>query len=61
MAIDIWVNIGPGHGLMPDGTKILPELISISEVTWYSPESTFISLKIKNKLLKLLPHIPWAN
>ena len=23
--IDIWVNIGSGNGLLPDGTKPLPE------------------------------------
>ena len=25
MATEIWVNIGPGNGLLPDGTKPLPE------------------------------------
>ena len=24
-ATEIWVNIGPGNGLMPDSTKPLPE------------------------------------
>ena len=27
MATEIWVNIGSGNGLLPDGTKPLPELI----------------------------------
>ena len=25
MATEIWVNIGSGNGLVPDGTKSLPE------------------------------------
>ena len=25
MATKIWVNITSGHGLLPDGTKLLPE------------------------------------
>ena len=25
MAAEIWVNIGSGNGLLPDGTKPLPE------------------------------------
>ena len=25
MATEIWVNIGSGNGLVPDGTKPLPE------------------------------------
>ena len=25
MATEIWVNIGSGNGLLPDGTKPLPE------------------------------------
>ena len=27
MATEIWVNIGSGNGLLPDGTKPLPEPI----------------------------------
>ena len=41
MAIGIWVNIGSGHGLIPDGTQILPELILISEVMWHPPASVY--------------------
>ena len=29
MATEIWVNIGSGNGLLPDGTKLLPELMLI--------------------------------
>ena len=25
MATEIWINIGSGNGLLPDGTKPLPE------------------------------------
>ena len=28
MATEIWVNIGSGNGLLPDGTKPLPEPIT---------------------------------
>ena len=27
MALQIWVNIGSGNSLLPDGAKILPELM----------------------------------
>ena len=26
----IWINISPGNGLLPDGTKSLPDLTSLS-------------------------------
>ena len=29
MATEIWVNIGSDNGLLPDGTKPLPEPIKI--------------------------------
>ena len=43
MATQIWVNIGSGNGLVPDGTKPLsePMLTTINEVLWHSPESNF--------------------
>ena len=31
MATEIWVNIGSGNGLFPDGTKPLPESILTNE------------------------------
>ena len=45
MATDIWVNIGSGNRLLPDGTKPLPEpmYIIISKVLWYSSEGNFIT------------------
>ena len=30
MVTDIWVNLGSGNGLMPDGTKPLPEAMLIN-------------------------------
>ena len=39
MVTEIWVNIGSGSGLLPDGTKPYPELIS--KVWWHSPEGNF--------------------
>ena len=56
MATEIWVNIGSGNGLLPDGTKPLPEPMLInSEVNWHiraisqemhQPSITKIRLKI---------------
>ena len=65
-------NIGSGNGLLPDGTKPLPEpmLTFISEVLWHSPESNFTvsiqaiilyMMSLKIILFKLLPHLPGAN
>ena len=39
-----FVKIGSGNGLLPDGTKPLPEpilTIIFSEVLWHSPEGNF--------------------
>ena len=38
MVTEIWVNIGSGNGLSPDGNKPLPEpmLTDHHEVQWYS-------------------------
>ena len=44
MATYIWVNIGSGNGLMPDGNNPLRDSIwwlLISEVLWHSLESNF--------------------
>ena len=43
MATEIWVNIGSGNDLLPDGTKPLPELMLtiISKVQWHLSEGTF--------------------
>ena len=44
MVTEIWINIGSGNGLLPDGTKPLPEPIGwffIYDFLWHSPESNF--------------------
>ena len=63
----IWVNIGSGNGLVPDGTKLLPEPM-LSGVTWHWPESFysehpgfFCIIGLKIILTKLLLRLPLAN
>ena len=34
MATEIWVNIGSGNGLLPDGTKPLPEPMLTGGQKW---------------------------
>ena len=73
MVTEIWVNIGSGNGLLPDGTKPLPEPI-LTDHQW-SPV-TFIlgqyhkrclnhqSLKSENCMSKILFKFPsgqWVN
>ena len=41
MATKIWVNIGSGNGLLPDGTKPLPEAM----LTWSSLKSSDIHIR----------------
>ena len=71
MATKIWVNIGSGNDLLPDGTKSLPEPMLTdhqwSRVTFIlgqfremlQPSVTKILLKIT--YLKLHSHFPGAN
>ena len=71
MATEIWVNIGSGNGLLPNGTKPLPEPMltdhQLSPVTLISgqfyempqPAITKICLKITN--LKFHSNFPGAN
>ena len=72
MATYIWVNSGSGNGLLPDGTKPLPEpmLISlIGEIMWHSPESNFTASaqatilyhEFKNDVFKITANFPGAN
>ena len=68
MASEILVNTGSGNGLLPDGTKPLPEPI-LTYYQWHSPEGNFMGnsqgfffdmcLKINNLILQL--HLPGAN
>ena len=42
MVTKIIVNIGSGYGLLPDGTKPLPDpMLTSGKVLWYSHESNF--------------------
>ena len=43
MATEIWVNIGSGNGLLPDGTKPLPEPKLTDH--WWSPLSSDIHIR----------------
>ena len=46
MVTDIWVNIGSGIGLLPDGTKPLPE----SMLTYpYGPMASTEGIIIRSK------------
>ena len=72
MATEIWVNIGSGHGLLPDGTKPLPEPM-LTDHQWSpsdihiraisqemdQPSSTKICLKITH--LTFHSNFPGAN
>ena len=52
MVTKIWVNIGSGNDLLPDGTKPLSELIDFS-----SMEICGINLRtVSHELLKILMH-----
>ena len=72
MATEIWVNIGSGNGLLPNGTKPLPEpMVDLSSVEFCGIHLTTIlllALKVsihemssKITFLKLQPHLPGAN
>ena len=52
MATEIWVNIGSGNGLLPDGTKPLPEPV-LTDHQW-SPV-TFILGQFYNRSQILQP------
>ena len=37
------VNIGPGNGLLPYGTKPLPEpILTNNEILWHSPKGNLL-------------------
>ena len=66
MATEIWVNIGSGNGLLPDGTKPLPErmlihhqLGSLAFIWVLQPSITKISWKITFQ--KIILNLPGAN
>ena len=64
--LPIWVNIGSGNGLLPNGTKPLPGPMLISHhrksVEFAQEhELIFCIMRLKIIFLKLLPHLPGAN
>ena len=71
MATEIWVNIGSGNGLLPDGTKPLPEPMLIdhqcSPVTFIlgqfheMPQSSITEVSLKITYLKFHSNLPGAN
>ena len=68
MATYIWVNIGSGKGLLPDGTKPLPEAMltyhqwSFRAFIWQQfTGSTIHEMSSKMIIFKLQPHLPGAN
>ena len=64
-------TFGSGNGLLPDGTKPLPQLMLTSSVGFCGINPRPISqevfkmtvhkMSLKNTLVKLLPHLPGAN
>ena len=71
MWTQIWVNIGSGNGLLPDGTMPLTEpmltyyqvfsgihLKTIAEIVYIS---LIYNMCLEITFLKLLPHLPGAN
>ena len=71
MATWIWVKIGSGNGLLPDGIKSLPEpmltnhqwdLVAFSQGQFHRKWSRYISpYDFEIIILRLLPHLPAAN
>ena len=72
MATQIWVNIGSGNGLLPDGTKPLPEPnICLSSKVFCGINRGAVSEEVlmnlirnigsKITLVELLPYLPGAN
>ena len=48
MATEIWVNIGSGNSLLPDGTKPLPELMLTCSGLHQQKHQSFESLALFN-------------
>ena len=73
MAREIWVNIGSGNGLLPDGTKPLPEPmltdhvkssdIDIKVISQEMPQPSITKICLKITYLKFLqiPRGQWVN
>ena len=67
MAIKIWVNIGSGNGLLPDGTKPLPESMltshrsSLVAFIWGQFRKRYLSHHSLKLAWKLNWNLPGAN
>ena len=72
MATEIWVNIGSGNGLLPDGTKPLPEPmltdnqwspsdIHMKAISQEMPQPPVTKIHLKITYLNLHSNFPGAN
>ena len=69
MTLQIWFNIASGNGLLPYGSKPLPEPVLTSRVRWYSPKSHFTASAVAtilnnglvNCTFKFQPNLPGTN
>ena len=72
MTTEIWVNIGSGNGLFPDGTKPLPEPmltdhyrsssdIHIRAISQEMPQPSITEICLKITYLKFYSNFPGAN
>ena len=73
MATDIWVNIGSGNGLLPDGTKPLPEpmwtdhqwspvIFILGQFHMRMPQpSSITKIRLKIAFLEFHSNFPGAN
>ena len=70
MATELWVNIDSGNGLLPDGTKSLPEPmltdhqssdIHIRAISQEMPQPSITKICLKITCLKFHSNFPGAN
>ena len=64
MATEIWVNIGSGNGVLPDGTKPLPEPMLIDHMRAIRQEisqTSITKIRLKITSLKFHSNFPGAN
>ena len=72
MTTEIWVNFGSGNGLLPDGTKPLPEPmltnhqrspndIHIRAISQEMPQTSITKIHLKFTYLNIYSNFPGAN
>ena len=68
MSTKVWVNIGSGNGLMPDGTKPLPEPmltyhsdIHLTAISQEMPQASFTEISLTIAFKKFHPNFLGAN